>query len=228
MTAAGPAIPRAIARAQLEWAQLHLDGREAKPQDPAAAFAWYRSAARLGDERAINMLGRAYERGWGVRVDLKAAIRCYERAAALGDAWATFNLADLALSGRGRPADAAEAYGLYERAAAAGIAKAFNMMGVLRESGEGAPRDAALAKTLFRHAAEGGDCWGCFNYARRLVDDDGDAEGAETWLRRGIELGFPDFWRVVGEALAAHPAPRLAELGRAALNRCSDSHHPVR
>ncbi|HVI28708.1 tetratricopeptide repeat protein [Hansschlegelia sp.] len=223
MTAAGPVIGRAIARAQLEWAQIQLDGLGGKPQDPAAALAWYRSAARLGDERAINMLGRAYERGWGTRVDLQEAARCYERAAALGEPWALFNLADLTLGGRGRKADPVAAYALYERAAAAGIAKAFNMMGLLRESGEGAPRDAALAKTLFRHAAEGGDCWGCFNYARRLADDDGDIDGAEIWLRRGIELGFPDFWRVVGEALAAHPVPRLAELGRAASRRCADS-----
>jgi TPR repeat protein len=209
------AVAAAVARAQLEVAQLHLDGRS-RTADPAAATAWYRTAARLGDPHALNMLGRACELGWGMPADPAAAAVYYEKAAAKGDAWALFNLADLTLEGRGVPADPAKAYGFYARAAANGHAKSLNMMGLLHEDGRGVARDDARALALFRAAAEGGDCWGAFNHARRLADD-GDVEGAAAWIERALELGFPSFFAAIGRRLAEHPSARLQALGRRAL-----------
>jgi TPR repeat protein len=208
-------VKAAVARAQVTYAQLRIGGAP-----PEEATAWFRTAARQGDARAINMLGRACELGWGMRADLKAAAKHYARAAALGDAWAMFNLADLTLNGRGVPADEGQAYALYEQAGSLGHAKALNMMGLLRETGRGAERDDALALDLFRAAAEGGDCWGAFNLARRLADD-GVMDEALVWIERAIEAGFPDFWRTAAALLATHPDTRARALGRLALARAA-------
>lgn len=46
---------------QLLLGQICLDNGK-----PAEAFSLFEVASRSGDPRALNMLGRAYERGWGV------------------------------------------------------------------------------------------------------------------------------------------------------------------
>ncbi|WP_247888897.1 tetratricopeptide repeat protein [Azospirillum brasilense] len=103
--------------------------------DRARAVEWFRIAARSGDARAVNMLGRCHEHGWGVPADPVLAAAHYRRAADLGDAWALFNLADLHCRGLGVPADDAEASRLYAAAARRGNVKALNMLGLFHESG---------------------------------------------------------------------------------------------
>ena len=77
---------------QCTWGHMLLTGRGTE-RDPDAAFRWFQIAARSGDAAALNMLGRCYERGWGVAVDLSEAARSYRLAAAKADHWAQFNLA---------------------------------------------------------------------------------------------------------------------------------------
>ena len=183
--------------------------------EQARAVEWFRIAARSGDPRAVNMLGRCHEHGWGVPADPVQAAAHYRRAAELGDAWAPFNLADLHCRGVGVPADDAEAYRLYADAARKGNVKALNMLGLFHEAGRAVPEDGAGARRFFQAAAEGGDCWGRFNHARLLVQD-GRTEEALAWFARALETGFPDFYRSMAAALADQPDPRLRALAQRA------------
>ncbi|WP_236025197.1 tetratricopeptide repeat protein [Arenibaculum pallidiluteum] len=201
---------------QLALGQLCLD--RGGPEQ-ARALEWFRIAARSGDARAINMIGRCYERGWGVAPDPRTASAYYLKAADLGDVWALFNLGDLYCRGEGVPADDEAAYRLYAAAARRGHVKALNMLGLFHECGRAVPPDPAAALAFFKAAAEGGDCWGCFNYGRTLALDttrDGALDEAVAWFRRGLDSGFPDFYRSMAAALAEHPDPRLQDLARQA------------
>ena len=65
-----PASYAQAAEAGLAWAQynlghLLLDGNGV-PRDRNAAFDWYMRAAAQGHERAMNLVARCYEEGWGV------------------------------------------------------------------------------------------------------------------------------------------------------------------
>ncbi|MBK3774781.1 sel1 repeat family protein [Azospirillum brasilense] len=179
------------------------------------AVEWFRIASRSGDARAVNMLGRCHEHGWGVPADPVQAAAFYRRAAELGDAWALFNLADLHCRGAGVAADDAEAYRLYAASARKGNVKALNMLGLFHESGRAVAGEGGGARRLFQAAAEGGDCWGRFNHARLLLQD-GRREEALAWFARALETGFPDFYRGMAAALADQPDPRLRALARRA------------
>ncbi|GBQ10071.1 hypothetical protein AA21291_0295 [Swaminathania salitolerans LMG 21291] len=104
------------------------------------------------------MLGRAYERGWGVKRNAAKAAKLFQRAAEAGDAWARFNLADLFYLGDGVDPDRARACALYAEAARGGILPALNMLGILHEEGYGshAP-DPVAARLFYRAAARQGD-----------------------------------------------------------------------
>lgn len=56
------------------------------------AFASFTEAAGLGNAKALGMLGRCHEEGWGTPVDGHAARELYRRAAAGGDCWGALNL----------------------------------------------------------------------------------------------------------------------------------------
>lgn len=229
MNAADPAPPAGdggdkptITDAMLALGQVCLDRGG---DDQAQAVEWFRSAARGGDARAINMLGRCYEHGWGVAADAAAAAAHYLKAADLGDAWALFNLGDLYFRGHGVPQDDEAAYRLYATAARKGHLKSLTMLGLLHERGRAAAASSAHAQSYFKAAAEGGDCWGQFNHARLLIQS-GAVEQALPWLRRALDTGFPDFFRAMAAALAHHPDPRLHDLARQAHARARTGNTP--
>lgn len=207
-----------ITDAQIALGQLCIDRGGA---EQARAVDWFRSAARAGDARAVNMLGRCYERGWGVPADAATAAAYYLKAADMGDVWALFNLADLYCRGEGVPADDDAAYRLYAAAARKGHVKALNMLGIFHECGRAVPPDDKAAAMYFKAAAEGGDCWGCFNHARMLTIG-GALDDALPWFRRALDTGFPDFYRSMAAALAGHADPRLLALAREAAARAAE------
>lgn len=60
--------------AQFAWGHMLLHGH-GTARDPEAAFRWFQIAARNGDPESLNMVGRCYQRGWGVAEDLVEAAR---------------------------------------------------------------------------------------------------------------------------------------------------------
>jgi uncharacterized protein len=62
-----------------------LEGHGIEPSTEDAIL-WFEKSANLGEPRAIYSLGKIYEEGIGVRIDISKAVQHYERAAELGDA----------------------------------------------------------------------------------------------------------------------------------------------
>ncbi|GAB3447781.1 tetratricopeptide repeat protein [Insolitispirillum peregrinum] len=199
--------------------QLALD-----QQDGAQALDWFRSAARSGDGRALNMVGRCHHRGWGTVANPTQAAVYFRAAAERGDAWGMFNLADLLYRGEGVAQDDAQACHWYCEAARLGHAKALNMLGLLYEEGRGVPPSLPDAAACFQAAAEGGDCWGCFNIARLQLQA-GNKGRAIRWFKEALSYGFPDFFRAMASALRAEQDGCLRALARRAefLEHCAKS-----
>lgn len=167
------------AEAKLAYGQICLD-----QGDALGAYTAFAQAARMGDSRGWNMIGRYYQCGWGGAVDLARAARAFERAAAAGDVWALFNLGDVYQT-RPEP-DAARAFSYYAQAAEKGLAKAQNMVGLAYEVGELVARDAERALAFYQAAGAGGDCWGAFNAGRICLARDFAA--AKGWFSRALAL----------------------------------------
>lgn len=178
-----------LVEVQLALAQVHLDRGE-YPN----ALDLLRAAARTRDVRAINMLGRAYERGWGVPADASRAAIYYREAADMGDAWAKFNLADLLVRGDGVEQDDHSAYALYLEASRQGHAKSLNMLGLFYEDGRVVARDHQAALELYCAGAAQGDCWACLNAARLLLETGGNREAFDL-LSQSLQFGFSDYFQ---------------------------------
>ncbi|WP_308720702.1 tetratricopeptide repeat protein [Komagataeibacter xylinus] len=209
----GPMPHPGVVETQLMLGQIHLD--HGRMED---AFLMFEAAARSSDPRAVNMLGRAYERGWGTTRDPATAALLYTHAADHGYGWALFNLADLYLAGRGVQADPCRAHVLYVAAARAGVAKALNMLGVMAEQRMVPTVLPASAPVFFHAAAMAGDCWGCVNLARLHLAADQTAH-AIPWLRKALEHGFEDVFAAIATLLATRPEPLLRAVAREATGR---------
>ncbi|WP_230975543.1 tetratricopeptide repeat protein [Acetobacter garciniae] len=181
---------------QLLLGQISLD-----KGDFAHAFEMFAVAAQSGQPRALNMLGRVYERGWGVERSVARALDYFEAAAQGGDGWADFNIADLYLAGDGVPRNVERAYEHYLRAARRGVAKALNMLGLMHEKDLPGGPDPDGARLFFEAAAQGGDCWACLNMGRLCLDGN-DMQAAARWFERSLPLGFAQYWLALERVLA--------------------------
>ncbi|QHC34230.1 tetratricopeptide repeat protein [Komagataeibacter xylinus] len=211
-----------VVETQLMLGQIHLDQGHMDE-----AFTMFEAAARSGDPRAVNMLGRAHERGWGTARNPVTAALYYTHAADSGYGWALFNLADLYLAGQGVRADPGRAHVLYVAAARAGVAKALNMLGIMAEQRMVPAARPESAPVFFHAAATEGDCWGCVNLARLYLAA-GQTAQAIPWLHKALEHGFGDVFAVIATLLATQPAPRLRPLAREAAGRMRAACQPDR
>ncbi|GAN86655.1 sel1 repeat family protein [Komagataeibacter intermedius] len=212
--------PISVVETQLMLGQIHLD--HGRLQD---AFMMFEAAARSGEPRALNMLGRAYERGWGTACNPAAAAMYFHKAAYAGDPWAAFNLADLYMAGRGVAGDPDRAGDLYAMAARGGVAKALTMLGLLAEDGTCAMVSPRSAPLFFHAAAMGGDCWGALNLGRLHLAT-GDGPAAAHWIRVALEQGFGDVFRAIIHLLNGVTDPALRLLATQAAGRLD--HPPSR
>jgi TPR repeat protein len=91
--------------------------------DPKRAVELATAAAALGNDRAMTILARLYEKGSGVpQSDPKKAFELYKRAADAGNLDAQANLGVLMITGRGTDADPAGAVRLWKEGAEKGNA----------------------------------------------------------------------------------------------------------
>ncbi|MGS0648579.1 tetratricopeptide repeat protein [Komagataeibacter melomenusus] len=202
-----------VVETHLMLGQIHLD--QGRMDD---AFLMFEAAARSGDPRAVNMLGRAHERGWGTARNPAIAALYYTHAADSGYGWALFNLADLYLAGQGVRADPCRAHVLYVAAARAGVAKALNMLGIMAEQRMVQAARPANAPVFFHAAAMAGDCWGSVNLARLHLAA-GQTAQAMPWLRHALDHGFGDVPAAIATLVATRTEPCLRALAREATRR---------
>lgn len=167
------------------------------------AFSMFAVAAQSGQPQALNMLGRAYEQGWGVTRSVVQAVKYFEAAAEQGYGWAHFNLGDLYLSGDGLSHNLERAFQHYVQAACCGVNKALNMLGTLYENGlvTGQP-DQETARLYFLAGAEAQDCWAAFNMGRLALEDQKHTSAA-YWFEQSLMCGFPAYWIFIKNYLQA-------------------------
>eukprot|EP00727_Mastigamoeba_balamuthi_P008995 m51a1_g4718 hypothetical protein (627) ;mRNA; r:316002-318595 len=161
------------------------------PQDEAEAVRLYRVAAAQGHARAMLNLGYCYDRGAGVRQDMRVAAGLYKLAADQGNLQALFNLAVSHERGEGVPRDFEAAARLYAIAAAKGHASSQCNLGVLYRRGQGVPVDLARAVQLYALSAAQEDVQAMYNLAVLCsagVGTDQDAREAVRLLRRAVAV----------------------------------------
>jgi localization factor PodJL len=156
------------------------DARSAEEKESAAAQLT--TAAEAGDSAAQFTLGRLYETGRGVKINLTTAHDWYQKAADQGHIAAAFNLGMLEAQGGTREGyDHAARW--FDLAARQGLADAQFNLGMLYAQGLGVDRDPVEAFAWFSAAAAQGDA------------------GAAAERDR-ISQGLDDAARARGEALA--------------------------
>jgi uncharacterized protein len=86
---------RAAAEAGLDWAQYNLGHILLDARRFDEAFAWYMRAAAQGHVRAMNLVARCCEEGWGTKRDPDAARVWYRRSAEGGYFRGAYNYATI-------------------------------------------------------------------------------------------------------------------------------------
>ncbi|MGX1692248.1 tetratricopeptide repeat protein [Brevundimonas naejangsanensis] len=108
-----------------------------------------------GNVDAQFLLGRAYQNGWGVPVDVDAARTHLTLAADSGDPRAQWNLGMLLLDG-GAPSELATAYRYVRQAAEQNFESGMISLAVMLAVGQGVTPDPAQARLWYARAAENG------------------------------------------------------------------------
>jgi TPR repeat protein len=151
------ASEQGYALAQVNLANMYLNGQGGLTKNAVEAVRLYKLAAAQGQSVAQTSLGLMYESGQGgLERSVAEAARLYRLAAAQDFARAQTALGLMYASGRGGVAhNDAEAVRLYRLAAAQGFAPALTNLGWLYQNGTGGlPHDEAEAVRLFKLAAE--------------------------------------------------------------------------
>ena len=175
------------------WAQFNLgmmlmhDG--ATPGEAATALTLFVRAARQGNAKAMNMIGRFRECGWTVRIDMASAQRWYRRAATGGCFRGAAHLARM-LCEQGRVDDAVQWY-LARSRSRRRISVVIWRRICSRRTGR--PCRKWRAKRS-RRAAELGDPQDQFVYGSALAQGRGgpvNRAEARVWLYRAQAQGLP-------------------------------------
>jgi TPR repeat protein len=80
---------------QYNYAHMLFDGLGGIVRDPQAALSWYLKAAEQGHGRAMNLVARCMEQGWGTSPNHCAAIHWFRRSAEAGYHRAQHNYASI-------------------------------------------------------------------------------------------------------------------------------------
>jgi len=124
--------------------------------DYAAAVRELRPLAERGDAEAQYRLGRMYEFGKGVALDMVQALVWLRKSAAQGNASAQLELGVMYAMGEGVKQDDKLAVEWFQKAAAQGNPTAQYNLALMYAKGKGVPNDNARAIALFRQAADQG------------------------------------------------------------------------
>ncbi|MEO7579278.1 MAG: SEL1-like repeat protein [Massilia sp.] len=142
--------------AQFHLAQLYYHGDTGVPKDLKTAGAWFVTAGKAGDARALYAVGRMYDLGEGIPVDQPRAIVYYKEAAVYKNPSAENALATYFYSGEIVGKDLAIARKWFNLAALHGQADAMFNLGAMCARGEGGEKDMANAYVWLVRAKEAG------------------------------------------------------------------------
>jgi len=167
-------------------ASLSAAQRALEAKDYQTALQELRPLAQEGDAAALNLLGQAYENGWGVTADPEQARRYYEQGARMGNLDSVNSLRALK-----NKAFKAEFDNILPQAES-GNAAAQNRVGEMYEFGQGVERDGATAFSWYQKAAAQGNVTAWHNLGRAYNFGTGvsqDYTKAEEWYIKAAERG---------------------------------------
>ena len=171
-----------------------LNGDQAmRAKDYARAMTWYRQAADRGLALGQFNVGRLYQEGFGVPVNMAEALKWYQLAAMQGNVGAQVVIGHIYQDGRGVPRDYAEAMRWYRMAARFSFAPAQNSIGLLYQNGLGVSVDYAEAMRWYRLAANQGGPAAQNNIGHLYRNGLGvpvDYAEAMRWFRLAADQGF--------------------------------------
>ena len=186
-------IDKAIAQnntfAMLEKA-YYLTNVKGNGSAPTEAIALYSKAAKLGDSYGYYCLGKIYQKGMGVAVDLNKAKSYYEKAVEMGDEFAMNSLGVMYMNGEGVKQDYKKALEVLQKSHFNN--NALYNQGIIYYNGFAGPKDLAKAFSLFSRAAKGADSESClllskmYDLGEYVEKDDGMAF---EWLNKAVERG---------------------------------------
>jgi hypothetical protein len=158
-----------------------------------AGQIWEKLAAE-NDPAAMTNLGIMYEKGLGVKRDMKTAEAIYLRAANLGYAEAQFDLGNLYYNGDGIKQDYKQAGHWYMAAALSGHLRSQYYLAQMYENGQGVPEDRLNALKWYVKAADGGLPEAKYVVGRKLLtgeDIQEDHPKAIPYLLDAADAGVP-------------------------------------
>jgi TPR repeat protein len=162
--------------------------------DYATAKRLWDKLAMENDPAAMTNLGIMYEKGLGVKQDVKAAETLYLRAANLGYAQAQFDLGNLYYNGNGIDRDYKQAGRWYMAAAMSGHLRAQYYLAQMYENGEGVKADNVNALKWYLKAADGGLPEAKYVIGRKLLNGEDikeDHPKAIPYLQAAADAGVP-------------------------------------
>jgi TPR repeat protein len=135
---------------------LDLINGEDGPKDPVQGRMALEMAAAKGEPTANYPLGRLYQEGIGVPVDLALAAQHYELAAEAGSVAAQATLGWVYYNGRGVQQDFVRSLHWYAQAAEQRLPQAEYALGLMYAQGQGTEKDLSQAVHWLERAVEHG------------------------------------------------------------------------
>ena len=190
--------------ASIDLAMAYRSGLGMDQPDPEKTLALLRILARETDNNdAAYELGRSYQFGYGVEIDMAKAALWYLKAANGEQVLAQYNLANLYREGKGVEPDPAAARIWYERAAKQGMVPAQINLAGLYLKGLGGPANLAQAQHWLLTAAKAGHPLAQYQLALTYQKDSKKNQTdikAQThyWLKQSAWQGFPPAQQELG------------------------------
>ena len=184
------------AEAQYLYATALVDGHGVV-KDLPQAFVYAKKVVGQGDERALGLVGRGYERGWGVESNSVKAAECYSRfvtwatkAAEDGDVDAQLSLGKCYYAGKGVKTNMLEVVKWFRKVAEQGYVIAQYCLGSCYDAGIGVETNKIEAVKWYRRAAEQGCPIAQVDLGLKYVNEAGvgqDLMEAVKWFRKAAE-----------------------------------------
>jgi TPR repeat protein len=192
------------AAAAIEMGLATTSGARAAVAEEAEWMVQYAEhGCRGGDAAGCALLGRVYERGWGVARDMERSAECYDRACEAGHRQSC-----LFLASRAQGADAVRAY---ERACQAGSGFGCATAAQHHRKGAGVEVSVERAGALFERGCKLGDPASCVLGAEMFSGGpSADRRRAAELGWEGCDQGIPGACLVLGEVLERAERPRSA------------------
>jgi len=169
-----------------------LCARAAACTEDEEKFRMYEQASALGSVVATTWLGKFYEEGRGVAVDMEHAVELYTQAANLGYKRALNNLGYCYMHGMGVELNYKRAVELFQQA---GTGAALSNLGYCYQQGYGVEKSLKRARELFSQAA----ALGIVQAITHLANITEDNTEALRLYNRAAEAGNKDAMKILAD-----------------------------